>query len=98
MSAHLVGNYRTTNPEGYEPYVPAAVATLLAHGAELIVGDYASHVLEGAPGNMTIVWKFASKAAAMAWYDSPEYQAIKHLRTDNSEGTAVMVDQWSPPQ
>ena len=36
-------------------------------------------------------------AAAMAWYNSPEYQAIKHLRTDNSEGTAVVVDQWVAP-
>jgi uncharacterized protein (DUF1330 family) len=40
--------------------------------------------------------KFASKAAAMAWYDSPEYQAIKHLRTDHSEGDMVLVDQWTP--
>ena len=97
MTAYLVGSYRITNPEGYKPYVPAAVATLLAHGSELLVGDYASQVLEGEPGNVTIVWKFASKEAAMAWYNSPEYQAIKHLRTDNTEGTAVLVDHWTPP-
>ena len=97
MTVFLVGSYRITDPEGYAPYVPAAVETLLAHGSELLVADYASQVLEGEPGNVTIVWKFASKEVAMAWYNSPEYQAIKHLRTDNSEGTAVLVDQWSPP-
>ena len=94
MTVFLVGSYRITDPEGYAPYVPAAVETLLAHGSELLVADYASQVLEGEPGNVTIVWKFASKEVAMAWYNSPEYQAIKHLRTDNSEGTAVLVDQW----
>ena len=97
MTVFLVGSYRINDPEGYAPYVPAAVETLLAHGSELLVADYASQVLEGEPGNVTIVWKFASKEVAMAWYNSPEYQAIKHLRTDNSEGTAVLVDQWSPP-
>ena len=46
---------------------------------------------------MTVILKFASKAAAMAWYNSPEYQAIKHHRIDNTEGTAVVVDQWVAP-
>ncbi|MFM9852471.1 MAG: DUF1330 domain-containing protein [Sphingomonadaceae bacterium] len=40
----------------------------------------------------------ASKAAATAWYESPEYEAIKHLRTDNSEGSAVLVDPWVAPE
>jgi uncharacterized protein (DUF1330 family) len=38
------------------------------------------------------VLRFATKAAATAWYQSPEYQAIKHLRTDNTEGIAVIAE------
>ena len=97
MSAYFIASYRITDPTGYAPYAPAAVATLLAHGCEPIIADYATQALEGAPGDVTVVLKFASKATAMTWYNSPEYQAIKHLRTDNSEGTAVLVDQWVPP-
>ena len=97
MSAYFIASYRITDPKGYEPYPPAAVATLLAHGCEPIVADYASQAIEGEPGEVTVVLKFASKAAALAWYNSPEYQAIKHLRTDNSEGSAVVVDQWAAP-
>ena len=96
MSAYFIASYRITDPKGYEPYAPAAVATLLAHGCEPIIADYATQALEGAPGDVTVVLKFASKAAAMTWYNSPEYQAIKHLRTDNTEGTAVLVDHWIP--
>lgn len=97
MTAYLVASYRITDPMGYEPYVPAVVPLLKAAGCEILVADYASQPMEGEPGEVTVVIKFASKAAAMAWYDSPEYQAIKHLRTDHSDGTMVLVDQWSPP-
>jgi uncharacterized protein (DUF1330 family) len=97
MTAYFVATYRITDPEGYEPYVPAVVPQLMAAGCEILVADYASQPLEGSPPEVTVVLKFASKAAAMAWYESPEYRAIVHLRTDNSEGTAVIVDQWMPP-
>jgi uncharacterized protein (DUF1330 family) len=38
------------------------------------------------------VLRFTTKAAAKAWYESPEYWAIRHLRTDNTEGTAVIAE------
>lgn len=97
MAAYLIATYRITDPEGYEPYVPAVVPQLMASGCEILVADYASQGIEGSPGDVTVVLKFASKDAAMVWYDSPEYQAIKHLRTDHSEGSMVLVDQWTPP-
>ena len=97
MTAYFIASYRITDPDGYGSYVPAVMPTLMAAGCEVLAADYSSQIVEGAPGEVTVILKFASKAAAMAWYDSPEYQAIKHLRTDNSEGTAVLVDQWSPP-
>jgi uncharacterized protein (DUF1330 family) len=98
MTAYFVATYRITDPAGYEPYVPAVVPQLMAAGCEVLVADYASQAIEGEPPDVTVILKFASKAAAMAWYGSPEYQAIKHLRTDNSEGAVVLVDQWTPPE
>ena len=97
MTAYFVATYRITNPEGFEPYVPAVMPTLMAHGCEVIVADHASVPMEGTPPEVTIVLKFTSKAAATAWYESPEYQAIKHLRTDNSEGSLVLVDPFVAP-
>jgi uncharacterized protein (DUF1330 family) len=69
----------------------------MAVGCEILVADYVSQAVEGAPSDVTVVLKFASKAAAMAWYDSPDCQAIKHFRMDNYEGSAVVVDQRAPP-
>ena len=97
MTAYFIASYRVTDPAGYASYVPAVMPTLLAANCEVLAADYASQVIEGTPGEVTVILKFASKAAAMAWYDSPEYQAIKHHRINNSQGTAVLVDQWTPP-
>ena len=97
MSAYFIASYRITDPAGYEHYLPAVMPTLQTAGCEVLAADYASQAIEGSPGEVTVNLKFVSKAAALAWYGSPEYQAIKHLRTDHSEGTAVLVEQWSPP-
>ena len=97
MTAYFIASYRITDPGGYEPYVPAVIPILQATGCEVLAADYASQAIEGAPAEVTVILRFASKAAAMAWYDSPEYAAIKHHRIDNSDGIAMLVDQWSPP-
>ena len=92
MSGYIIVNYKITNPEGYEAYVAAVMPTLKAHSAELLVVDAASEPLEGSPESITVVLKFASKEAARNWYESPEYQKVINLRTDNSEGTAILAD------
>ena len=46
---------------------------------------------------MTVVLRFESKEAARAWYDSDAYQAIKHHRTENTEGSVVLCDGFGMP-
>ncbi len=38
-SCFLIGNYKLTNPEAYQAYVPAVIATLEAHGANVVVAS-----------------------------------------------------------
>ncbi|MHB8463545.1 MAG: DUF1330 domain-containing protein [Acidimicrobiales bacterium] len=97
MSAYLVFNYTITDPEGYRAYPAAAMPTLASSGAEVLVADYASEPREGEPGHVTVVLRFESKDAARAWYDSDGYQAIKHHRTSNADGVAVMCDGFLMP-
>jgi uncharacterized protein (DUF1330 family) len=92
MSAYVVANYRITNPDAIAPYAAAATETLVAAGAEVMAVDLESEVIEGEPQPVTVILKFASKEAMKAWYNSPEYQAVKGLRTDNSEGTIVLIN------
>jgi uncharacterized protein (DUF1330 family) len=97
MTAYLVANYRITNAEAYAAYPPAVIPTLASYGAEILVADYESEAIEGEPSSATIVLRFPSKESARAWYDSPEYQEIVHLCTDNSEGFVVFTDEFALP-
>ncbi len=92
MAGYFVANYTITNQAGYKEYLAAVGPTLEAHGAERIVVDRESELLEGSAGQVTVVLRFATKSAADAWYESPEYQAIMHLRTDSSEGIGVIAE------
>ena len=94
MPAYVVANFEITNQEGYKAYVPGVLPTLEAHGAEVLVAEYESEPLEGKPGSVTVVIKFDSKEALNAWYNSPEYQKVIRLRTDNSEGIVVSAGEF----
>ena len=92
MAGYFIANYTITDQAEYRQYIAAVGPVLEAHGAENIVIDRDSEPLEGSAGQVTVVLRFATKSAAAAWYESPEYQAIKHLRTDNTEGIGVIAE------
>lgn len=77
-------------PQGHgslEAYVEATLPLIAKAGAEALVIGRAGQPLEELEGDwpreaaMT-VFKFPSKQALMAFWNSTEYQAVKHLRTD----------------
>lgn len=92
MAGYFIANYTITDQAGYKEYLAAVGPVLTAHGAENIVIDRDCELLEGSAGQVTVVLRFATKAAARAWYESPEYRAIRHLRTDSTEGTGVIAE------
>ena len=92
MAGYFVANYTIANQAEYKEYLAAVGPTLKAHSAETIVVDRDSELLEGSAGHVTVVLRFATKAAAKAWYESPEYRAIRHLRTDSTEGIGVIAE------
>jgi uncharacterized protein (DUF1330 family) len=97
VSAYLIFNYTIVNPEAYQAYPAAAMPSLAAHQAEVLVADYQSDPTEGDPGRVTIVLRFESKDAARAWYESAEYQAAIPLRANSTEGVAVLCDGFVMP-
>jgi uncharacterized protein (DUF1330 family) len=97
MAGYLIANYQITNEAGYQAYIGSVGPTILAHGGEILVAGPGSEAVEGDPGQVTVVLKFPSKDALRGWYDSPEYQKIIHLRTDNTEGSMVFADEFVMP-
>lgn len=88
----MVFNYTINDADAYQAYPPAAMPSIGASGAEVLVADYASDTVEGEPGHVTVVLRFPSKEAARAWYDSPEYTEAKPLRLASTSGSTVLVD------
>ena len=97
MTAYAIVNYDITNLDGYQQYTAVVGPTILAHGGEILVAGPGSEIIEGNPGAITVVLKFPSKEALRGWYDSPEYQEIIHLRTDNTEGGFIIAEQFQMP-
>ena len=83
------------HPEVFE-YLERIQATLdpfagrfLVHGAEV-------EVREGTwPGTVVII-EFPTPEAARAWYDSPAYQEILPMRTNNIRCDTLVVDGVGP--
>ena len=97
MAGYLIANYQINNEEGYQGYIAAVGPTILAHGGEILVAGPGSEAVEGDPKPITVVLKFPSKDALRAWYESPEYQKIINLRTDNTQGSVVFANEFVMP-
>ena len=89
---YLIAELEVTNMAGYEEYRRQVPATIAAYGGRYVVRAGEATLLEGSdvPGRM-VVLEFDSPEKAMAWYNSPEYQAILPHRLNNCTGRAIIV-------
>jgi uncharacterized protein (DUF1330 family) len=97
MAAYALAHLRTPqiNDDVLE-YIERIQATLDPFGGRFLVHGAQVEVKEGSwPGTVVIV-EFPDTDQARAWYDSPAYQAILPLRTNNIEGEAILVDGVAP--
>jgi reactive intermediate/imine deaminase len=99
MATYLVNHLRIPNaipnPEGLE-YLEKVEATFLPYGGKWLVLGQHDEVLEGAWPGSVVLMEFPDRDAANAWYNSPAYQEILHLRTDNVVSDVILVDQVAP--
>ena len=99
MPAYFVTHNRIRNAEKMQEYIPKALEIMAPYNPEILVFDENSQVIEGSTNlPRTIVIKFDSRDAMMAWYNSPEYQEVLPLRLEATEGFSVIVDGFEPPE
>lgn len=97
MAAYILANYTIDDPKGYENYVPGVLPLLMKHGAEVLVADFGTTAIEGTPHTVSIVLRFVSEDAAMAWYNDPEYTPVKGLRLASTTGSLWMAKEFVMP-
>ena len=93
MPAYAVAQLRHVDlgPE-IVAYLQRIDASLDPYGGRFLIHGGPVDVLEGGWSGDLIVIAFPNRENAHAWYFSPEYQAILHLRTDHAEGDVFIVD------
>jgi uncharacterized protein (DUF1330 family) len=93
MTAYAVGHLRNVRmgPAIVE-YLQRIDGTLAPFGGRFIIHGDRPDVKEGNWAGDLIVIAFPDRASADAWYASPAYDAVKRLRSDNSDGEIFLID------
>lgn len=80
------------NPEGMKPYQAKVLDTITAHNGTVLVGAGDVETVEGpAAQGVFFVLRFDSMAAAKAWYQSADYQAIIGHRHASASCKAILL-------
>jgi uncharacterized protein (DUF1330 family) len=96
MTTYLINHLRipngVPNAEALE-YLENVEATFLPYGGKWLALDAPVKALEGGWPGSVVLMEFPDMDTAEKWYNSAEYQAILHLRTDNTIDDLILVDQ-----
>ncbi len=97
--AYVLIQFNLINQELFGKYVRATFPSILDNGGQVIVAAENPPALEGSMliGRTTII-EFPSKEAAVTWYNSNDYNAVKHLRHEaTNNGSLIILDAWKKP-
>lgn len=99
MAAYVLVSYDIVDPKGFEPYVPAVLPILQKLGVQIVVGDFEGQALEGEAAGVNVVLRFASREAALEWYNDPEYAPVKQIRLDSTANNRMtLVNEFRLPE
>ena len=93
MTAYCIVYEIVDDPTPFEEYRTQVLPTIEAHGGRFLVRGGAFTALEGdMPYERIAMLEFPTRAAAEAWYHSPEYQRILPLRLRSSRSQFILAD------
>jgi uncharacterized protein (DUF1330 family) len=90
---YWIAHVKITNPERYQDYIAANAVAFAKYNARFLVRAGQCVVAKGdLEERRHVVIEFESYAAAMACYESPEYQAAAKIRDQASEAHLVIAE------
>jgi len=93
MSGYIIVQINITNKEQYSEYLNQVTSIAEKYGGEYIVrGGKTKTMLGSWDYERTVVIKFPTYNAALEWYNCEEYEPIKKIREDNSEGNLIIIE------
>lgn len=93
MPAYVIADIEVTDADLYEQYKPLAAPTVEKYGGRYVVRGGEVQVKEGdwAPRRLVMA-EFPDRAAAEAWYASPEYAEPLKMRIASTKSRLMIVD------
>ncbi len=98
--AFLIGQINVKSyPQYLNEYGQPVFAEATKHGGEFLVATRHAKTLEGEwAGNWTVVIRFPTSEAALAFYESPDYAPLREARSErlSDGGNIVFVEGFDP--
>ena len=91
IKGYWIAHLDVDDAEIYEDYKRANLAPFTRFGARFLVRGGEQEQREGQTRRRTVVIEFPSYEAALACYESEDYQAAKSIRDPVSTGDLVIV-------
>ena len=93
MAAYVIYQGEVIDPERYEEYKLKVAPSIVAAGGRYLVRGGDVEVREGdPPAGRTGVLEFPTRQAALDWYRSEEYTAIRKIREGAALARLYVVD------
>lgn len=89
---YIIAQSLVTDPEAFAKYVAGTKAAAEKFGMTPVARGGRSQVLEGQGRARVTVLEFESYEMALAYYNSPEYQAAREHRLGAAEFDMVVVE------
>ncbi len=92
MTGYIIAQVNLKKKDGFKDYANKVPETVKKYGGEYLVraGEFKS--LEGKWAfTRNVIIKFPSYERALEWYNSDEYNQIKNIRLENSEGNLIII-------
>lgn len=96
MTALWIAHVEVTDADAYGRYARLAGPVIAAHGGEFLARGSRYVQLEGRERSRNVVARFPSVEAAVACYNSPDYQAALDHARDAAERDLVIVEEVGP--
>jgi uncharacterized protein (DUF1330 family) len=95
---YWIGRIEVHNETGYKAYAEANPAIFKKFGAKYVVRGGKFENPEGASRSRNVVIEFPDYSAALACYNSPEYQANIKVRQPHSVVDIIVIEGHDGPQ
>jgi len=95
---YWIGRIDVHNTEGYKPYVAANPGIFKKFGGRFVVRGGTFTGVEGQSRTRNVVIEFPDYAAALACYNSPEYQANIKVRQPHAIVDLLVIEGYDGPQ